>query len=86
MNKVEQLHLDVIEDNDIECTDLNCSLNYNTVSHAIGCAQVTENIAIGFLKWYDNSGYLVDAYFEKIKTTPEYLFKEFLKDLEKETK
>ena len=83
MNKLEELHLDIIETNDIKCTDLTCSMTGSTHTYAVKSAEITTDVVIKFVEWVDNMGYtqVGNSFFkslsdEKGKTTQE-LFEEF---------
>ncbi len=81
MNKIEQMHLDAIQNNKSVRKQL-CINDFGTspleLTVASKSAEITEQIAIEFSEWQqrllfsDNSDYLID------KTTKE-LFQEFLK-------
>lgn len=51
MNKLYELHLDIIENDNIKCTDLTCSMTGSTDTYATKSAEITEQIAIEFLEW-----------------------------------
>ena len=88
MNKLYELHLDIIENDNIKCTDLTCSMTGSTDTYATKSAEITEQIAVEFgkfLLWYtpvgDEYGNLIlwkNVYTQEVKLT-EQLFQEFLK-------
>lgn len=88
MNKLEELHLDVIENDNIKCTDLTCSMTGSTDTYATKSAEITEQIAIEFAEWLtrEDSPYAV-LYGgsperwggESEDFTTKQLFQEFLK-------
>jgi hypothetical protein len=48
MDKLEELHLDVIETNDIKCTDLTCSMTSSTHTYAVKSSEITTDVAVKF--------------------------------------
>ena len=89
MNKIEQLHLDAIKDEEADCMTQDGDYirfveNHNYYDVAIESTKITEQIAIEFMDWCrDNT--VVDAapkpYHRKlqIRMTTKELFQEFLK-------
>ena len=71
MNKLEELHLDVIETNDIKCTDLSCSMTGSTHTYAVKSAEITIDIAVKFANWIRFSEY------QSLFVTKEF-FEEFI--------
>ena len=87
MDKLEELHLDVIETNDIKCTDLTCSMTSSTHTYAVKSSEITTDVAIEFgkfLLWYtpvgDDYGNLIlwkNVHTQEVNLT-EQLFEEFI--------
>ena len=84
MDKLEELHLDVIETNDIKCTDLTCSMTGSTHTYAVKSSEITTDVAIKFAEWIDNIGYrqVSNSFYKSLLDlngkTSEELFEEFI--------
>ena len=76
MNKIEQMHLDVMSSEVyVDFHDYNEPYVQNTVPAAFKSAEITKNIAIEFVKWYENRDKKID---ENMLTWEDY-YREFLK-------
>lgn len=76
MNKIEQMHLDVMSSEVyVDFHDYNEPYVQNTVPAAFKSAEITKNIAIEFVKWYENRDKSID---ENMLTWEDY-YREFLK-------
>lgn len=73
MSKIEQMHLDVIEDK-IYYDERKYEVNGKS-SSAFKSTEITKNIAIEFVKWYENRDKKID---ENMLTWEDY-YREFLK-------
>jgi len=88
MNKIQELHLNIIENNNIKCTDLNCSMTGSTMTYAEKSAEITTNVAIKFAEFIKaNYEFYDDLKNDKIlwnlcgteqRYTSEQLFEEFI--------
>jgi len=91
MNKVEQLHLQTMED---EVGMVNKILRPGMRDAACSSAKITEDIALKFYEWSDTSNTAVKfwrnnkvnptmdgSHYEKLKELRAKLYQEFLKEL-----
>jgi hypothetical protein len=80
MNKIEQMHLDAIKYEEASCMTQDGDYiqfveNHNYYDVAVKSAEITEQIAIEFVQWYENRDKSID---ENMLTWEDY-YREFLK-------
>jgi len=57
MNKIEEKHLEIIENNNTICSDNNCCMNKSTVFYAQKSTEITTDVAVKFLEWSNEPVY-----------------------------
>lgn len=61
MNKLEEKHLEILEDNNTICSDINCCMSKSTTSYAQKSSEITADIAIKFLEWCNEPMYRAEG-------------------------